>query len=1068
MKPSPLFFSVRASILGIIPLAALISCSRAPSDSGVEEINELTELRQFFADPPAQYRAVPFWVWNEQITAVGIDFQLEEFKKAGIGGVFVHPRPGLLTEYLSDEWFAMIDHAVQKGRELGMEIWIYDENSYPSGFGGGHVPAEMPDSYRHGAGLNMEIQQVLDVVLTDTVEVILKKDSDRFTDVTAGAAGEIGKTGQYYVFRKTYPHKSWWYGGFSYVDLLYPGVTEKFLEITMKGYEGKNRQDFGKTLPGIFTDEPNLEAALSDGAIMRWTPDLWEAFQKRWGYDLRINLTSLVEETGNWMKVRHDYYELLLELFMERWSKPWFDYCEANNLTWTGHYWEHGWPYPTDGLDELACYTWHRMPGVDMLGFRLDSSGLGGQFGNDRAIRELRSAANQCGWQRTMSETYGGGGWNMPFSEQKRLADWQFALGVNCVNLCLSFYSLNGVRKFDYPLSFTYHEPWWDQYKWMADYLGRISMAMTSGEQVNHTLVLQPNTSAWMYFSRRTPNQRIDEIGKGFKNFIYKLEQQHVEYDLGSENVLKRMGSVKGKEMVVGRRDYSLLVIPAEMDNLDGTTVDFIGKYLENGGKVLSFRSRIPLIDGEPSSRADDLESQFASQWYIATAPDDPIALELLTDPDFTINDLTRNGMLYHQRRTLEEGQLVFLANTHKTDQAVASLSIPGRQVSMLDPVTGIITNYPAVRKNGQLTFTVRLEPAGSALFAISEKKSEDPGFRLSVGKETDLEAAGTLKVARESDNVLTIDYLDLKTPQRERQDVNFMDAAIGLFGDYGLEMGNPWQHKIQYRKNYLDLDSLFEGKPGFEAAYHFIIDEDLDPGTTDRIRAVAERPGLWTVSINGTDVTADPGGYWIDRDFAVYRVGPYLRTGRNTLMLKAPRMNILAEVMPVYLLGDFLVKPYAKGFEISSGDICSQGSWSRAGLPFYPGKVTYSAAYGINSLQDGAFKVKLGEWNGTVAEVLVNGTSAGIIAWPPYELDVTGLLKEGENEVAVKVTGSLRNTFGPFHDNRDDWIIGPHSWIKAPAHQPPGSAYFLSGYGLMEPFILVNFTRRSLPGQGN
>ena len=78
---------------------------------------------------------------------------MEKFKEAGIGGVFVHPRPGLITEYLSEEWFELFDYTVQKGKELGMNVWIYDENSYPSGFAGGHVPAEMPESWNQGTGL---------------------------------------------------------------------------------------------------------------------------------------------------------------------------------------------------------------------------------------------------------------------------------------------------------------------------------------------------------------------------------------------------------------------------------------------------------------------------------------------------------------------------------------------------------------------------------------------------------------------------------------------------------------------------------------------------------------------------------------------------------------------------------------------------------------------------------------------------------------------------------------------------------------------------------------------------
>jgi len=284
------------------------------------EQHSYADLKSLFADPPADYRSAPLWDWNDAITEEGIDFQMREFKKAGIGGVFIHPRPGLLTEYLSDKWFQLFGATIEKGKELGMKVWIYDENSYPSGFAGGHVPAEMPDSYRHGTGLTMQVVQQLDISMSDGIAVVLKKSGDTFVNITETAERENGRNGTYYIFRKTYPPKSPWYGGFSYVDLLHKGVTEKFIDVTMKkGYE-RSRGDFGKTLPGIFTDEPNLEQALAAGSALRWTPDLFAAFQQRWGYDLQVNLPSLVEEVGNWKKVRHDYYELLLELFVDRWA----------------------------------------------------------------------------------------------------------------------------------------------------------------------------------------------------------------------------------------------------------------------------------------------------------------------------------------------------------------------------------------------------------------------------------------------------------------------------------------------------------------------------------------------------------------------------------------------------------------------------------------------------------------------------------------------------------------------------------------------------------------------------
>ncbi len=1041
----------------IILISSLLAfaCSQKPESGNIYSVEE---MRTLFADPPSEYRSAPLWDWNEQITEEGIDFQMKEFKKVGIGGVFVHPRPGLLTEYLSDDWFRLFDYTIQKGKELDMKVWIYDENSYPSGFAGGHVPAKMPDSYKHGTGLRVYTQDAVDILPSDDLEVVLKKTENGFVDITSSIENEKGNKGVYYLFEKTYPAKSPWYGGFSYVDLLYNGVTDKFLEITMTdGYE-KNAADFGKTLSGIFTDEPNLESAMSGNTFMRWTPDLWEAFQERWDYDLRTSLPSLIEETGDWRKVRHDYYELILELFIDRWAKPWSRYCDENNLKWTGHYWEHGWPEPTHGFDEAAFYIWHQQPGVDMLGNRLEKDGLGGQFGNDRAIRELRSAANQAGRNRTLSETYGGGGWEMNFEEQKRLVDWQCVLGVNFVNQHLSYYSLNGVRKFDYPPSFSYHEPWWDQYKLMGDYIGRVSMAMSAGEQMNQTLVLQPTTSAWMYFSRKVKNPTLNGMRNGFKNFVYRMEQQHLEYDLGSENVIKTLGSINGDKFTVGQRDYSLVVIPAEMENMDGSTLDLITKYLEKGGEILSFRRNVSRVDGEESTRANELAARFPEQWIFSVTLEDAAALNMLGSNEFEMKDQTQNGMLYHQRRVLDDGELVFVANSHKTESASTTLSVKGSYVIKLDLVSGEEYSYPSRNENGKVSFNIDLHPVGSALFLITAKKPEHLKEYRRPTTEKLVAGNGEVKVARESDNIMVINYLDLLSSKSDKKELYFMDALIGLFNENGIEMGNPWQHKIQYKNNYLAMDSLFDSGSGFEASYHFEINENLGDAAIKSIRAVVERPDLWQVYINSEVVSKQEGSFWIDKDFPVFALGEYLKTGKNTLTLKAPRMHILAEVMPVYLLGDFLVQPGNKGFELCGGDISEMGSWREAGLPFYSQKVAYSQNFNVSKSENTFYKVRMDNWNGSISEVWVNGKPAGVISWQPNELDVTSYLIEGENEVVVKVIGSLKNTFGFFYNSNDNWIFGPHSWNEAPEKIPPASAYFLMDYGMFEPFELVEF----------
>ncbi|MBA7578895.1 hypothetical protein ES708_20761 [subsurface metagenome] len=142
----------------LIPLLLAISltmaCKKIPSPTK-DHVVTFKELKSQFRTPSSRYRSAPFWVWNDEMTENQIEEQLTDFKDKGIGGVFVHPRPGLITPYLSDRWFELFRYAVDQGKKLGMEIWIYDENSYPSGFAGGHVPAEMPESWNQGQGLKL-------------------------------------------------------------------------------------------------------------------------------------------------------------------------------------------------------------------------------------------------------------------------------------------------------------------------------------------------------------------------------------------------------------------------------------------------------------------------------------------------------------------------------------------------------------------------------------------------------------------------------------------------------------------------------------------------------------------------------------------------------------------------------------------------------------------------------------------------------------------------------------------------------------------------------------------------
>jgi len=205
----------------IIPFLAVLvlmlsgySCKK--NEQSVEPaVITFSQLAELFKDPPAEYRTVPFWVWNDVVTKEKIDFQLEEFRDKGFGGVFIHPRYGMITEYLSGDWFDLIKYSVEKGKELGLYIWIYDENSYPSGFAGGHVPAEMPESYNHGIALKQYKMTKLEPNPELEYKHIFIKQDDHQVEITDQLNEYTGKEGDFYLYELIYYPKGKWYAGYS-------------------------------------------------------------------------------------------------------------------------------------------------------------------------------------------------------------------------------------------------------------------------------------------------------------------------------------------------------------------------------------------------------------------------------------------------------------------------------------------------------------------------------------------------------------------------------------------------------------------------------------------------------------------------------------------------------------------------------------------------------------------------------------------------------------------------------------------------------------------------------------
>lgn len=997
-------------------------------------------LLETFAAPPAQYAPAPLWVWNDRLTEEQVRGTLRDMAAQKVMQVFVHPRPGLMTPYLSDEWFKLWNIALDEAEKLGIIVWIYDENSYPSGFAGGFVPDQMPES--RGRGLS--IREVEETPKADEdLVAVYAPEGDGFKNVTDAAKQGTLPKAKYLLAKVVHATPTPWNAGKPYVDLMYPGVTEKFLEVTLEPYRKHVGAEFGKRIPGSFTDEPELRPA----GGLPWTPDLPQQFEKKWGYSLLDHLACLVKDTGEFKRVRHDYLYTLNQLFIERWAKPYYEYCEKNNLKFTGHYWEHEWPSCLMVPDNMAMYAWHQLPAIDNL-MNQYSEALHAQFGNTRTVRELASVANQMGRPQRLCEAYGAGGWDLRFEDMKRIGDWLYVLGVNVLDPHLSFITIRGARKRDHPQSFSYHTPWWEGYHVSAEYFTRLSAALTAGKQVNDVLLLEPTTTCWMY-NRDGGSEKLNEIGQSFEAFIRDWERNQIEYDLGSEDIIARHGSVdeKSKTFVVGECRYGVVVLPPLTENLESKTVELLDTFVKAGGSVIACGAPPSMVDGRPSERAKEVAKnrnwmRFPEEGAMAAVRGRQWAsgLRILPTPG-------KEGQLFHHRRVLDDGDLVFLANTKSDQPAVGTITTGRGGFHKWNLETGKTEHVVFRRAGKKFEIDFELPPSGSLLLFVPKN------FRAAALAETKeqtkpVAADGEPDVRRLDPNVLVLDYVDVTCGGETRKGTPAIAAAHWLYSKHGLEK-NPWDRAVQF-KDELISKTFAEGS-GFEATYRFTIDGQVPKV----LAAVVERPDLYAITCNGKPVAATAGSWWLDKSFGRIDIAAAAKPGENELTLKASPFNIMHELESAYIIGDFALQPADRGFAIAAEQPMKPGPWNEQGYRLYGHRVSYTQKFSVAE-KKGKYRVELPAWLGSVAKVVVNGKEAGYIGWQPWQCDVTEQIVAGANEIEVIVFGTLRNTLGPSH-NPGLGSAWPGMWDKQPDNgPPPGKDYASVGYGLFEPFVLT------------
>ena len=443
----------------------------------------LDEVKGLIKNPPKEYRSAPFWGWNDRLQRENLGEQIEGFKKAGMGGFFIHSREGLETEYLSTEWMEDVKFCVDKARENDLELWIYDEDKWPSGAAGGMVskvnPAEFTaraltmecgkagelavpaklsteeerivtedsDSLMCGGnrsvdensmsgrngGEGLAVEETMETEFLQGIYVIQTEADGRFIKrmkeypTYEEAAGACGVDEEILLLRQEISGKSEWYNGLMPPDNLNPESVKTFLKLTHEHYEEVFGGSFPKEVKGFFTDEPNccdFFSVFHEGRPwIPWSIGFTEYFIEKRGYDPQEKLPYLFFDGEGAEKIRHDYWKTVAQRFEESYMKQVYEWCDKRGLRTTGHIlYENDLGYQTRVCGAaMPQLRYLHNPGIDLLGAQTDEY---------LTVKQCASVAHQYDRSMTISEAYGCTGWELDFSTQKWLGDWQFALGI--------------------------------------------------------------------------------------------------------------------------------------------------------------------------------------------------------------------------------------------------------------------------------------------------------------------------------------------------------------------------------------------------------------------------------------------------------------------------------------------------------------------------------------------------------------------------------------------------------------------------------------------------------------
>ncbi|POZ89399.1 MULTISPECIES: hypothetical protein [Petrotoga] len=1009
-----------------------------------KKMEKLTE--ELFKDPPSEYRGAPFWAWNSKLNPNELSEQIGAFKLMGMGGFHIHSRTGLAVNYLSNEFMNLVNFCNEKAKKEKMLCWLYDEDRWPSGFAGGYVTKD--DGYRQRFLVftpfeydDLEKTVTHPTALGDKIEGKKRKLLGKY---------EISLKNGYLVHYKRLKDNGkvrngsdvWWayleiatddpwFNNQSYVNTLDKHAILRFLDITHEKYYKELGKDFGKSIPAIFTDEPQFAKKsclpFSDEkkeVILPFTDDLEESYYNTYNESLIDHLPELIWELPNDQVsvVRYRYHDHLTERFVSAFADTIGNWCEKHEIMLTGHLMEEPTlESQTAAVGEaMRSYRSFQLPGIDMLCDWREFS----------TAKQAQSAAHQYGREGVLSEIYGVTNWDFDFRGYKLAGDWQAALGVTVRVHHLTWYSMEGEAKRDYPPSIGYQIPWYKEYSLIENHFSRLNTVLTRGKPVVRVGVIHPIESYWLHWGPKdkTATKR-EELETNFKNIIEWLLFGLIDFDFISESLLPSLSEVQEKDTFqVGKMNYEVIIVPG-CETLRKTTLERLYMFQKSGGKIIFLSEPPKFVDAFETDRVKEL----AKKSLIIPFSKSALLQELKQYKDIEIfkEDGMPSDNLFLQLRCEEDKRCLFISHVYKmknsdiAQKEKISIIIKGIWDPVIyDTVNAETKQCEAEIKNGTTMIKHDFYPHDSLLLELKPfqpRKKEQKKNTLSPMKEIQIEEPVFYSLSEP--NVVVLDMAEYSFDNGEwqsKEEILRIDNKVRELLGYPFrkkKVAQPWTNKEE--EPYEHLLKL-----------KYTIESKIE--VNDPLLAL-ENPENTKIIVNGKKVESKLSGWFVDKCIKKVQI-PNLPKGFSEIILEIPFIS-KTNIEWNYLLGDFGVEVRGKHVKIvEPKKELSFGDWANQGLPFYAGNITYHCT--IECEEEGFAELEVPHFRTALLSVSVDGYEKGKIAFAPYTLAL-GKLSKGKHTIDITAYGNRINAFGTIH-NCDE----TYSWFDPDAWRTTGNQW--------------------------